>query len=134
MAGEEYLVVMTVLGTAMPILSIITWQIFKERHETRKLEYNKWKARYDHKANVKAPTLARESKGIVDLIGGLDSDKIKGILGALQEPEFEDEPEGSDIGDLIANVVQNNPSLVQGFLSGISKKKEGDTNGDQKYL
>jgi hypothetical protein len=134
MAGEEYLVVMTVLGTAMPVISIITWQIFKERHETRRLEYNKWKARYDHKTNVKAPALQRESKGIMDLIGGLDSDKIKGILGALQEPEFQDEPEGSDIGDLIANVVQNNPSLVEGFLSGITKKKEGNTDDNQKYL
>jgi len=70
-----------------------------------------------------------ETPPIMDLIKGLDADKIGGILEMLQNNE-EEPGEKSDIMSLIDKIP---PEAIQGILEGLNKNKEGAQDGHYQF-
>ena len=68
--------------------------------------------------DLKTPSV-HETPGVMELIKGLDTDKISGILELLQGSDEEPE-EKSDIMSLIDKVP---PEAIQGILDGLTQKK-----------
>ena len=67
--------------------------------------------------------LDKEEKGLGDLIKGLDTDKIKGLLDMVQGEEDED-GEGGGLGGIIDNLP---PDLVKNFVEGLKSGKKNET-------
>jgi len=63
----------------------------------------------------------KDENSILDLLKGIDKDKIGDILGMLQEGESEG---GSAITDIINNLP---PEVIEGFLSGLKNGKKQET-------
>ena len=119
------------ISVMAPMISIILYSIFKERADTRKIDYRKWKARFDNRnPKKKAPPAPPESKGIGGLLAGLDTDKISGILEALQDNTYADEDKADNLGDLLGNPAIQ--AAIQGFLK--PKKQQEEQQEEIKYL
>ena len=121
-----------VIGVTAPIVSLVVYSFFKERRDKAKMDFNKWKLKYQVKKGIHNKQLKKlekqkkmQNKGYGDLIDQLDSNKIKGILHSLRDKDLDiEDEEEADIGDVIANIVEENPDLVDGFLKGIGGKKQ----------
>ena len=118
------------ISVIAPIVSITLYSLFKERADTRKINYKMWKARFDNRhPKKKAPPATPESKGLGGLLAGLDGDKISGILEALQDNTYEDEDKADNLGDLLGNPAIQ--SAIQGFLK---KPKTENETPKESYL
>lgn len=75
----------------------------------------------------KAP-VEHEKAGVLELLGGLDKDKIAGILDLLQGggdvDDYEPEPK-SDLERLISNLP---PGVIEGFLKNIKGDQDQQEN------
>jgi len=65
----------------------------------------------------------KDENSILDLLKGIDKDKIGDILGMLQEGESEGGGGGA-ITDIINNLP---PEVIEGFLSGLKNGKKQET-------
>ena len=120
-----------VIGTLTPFLSIIIWSIFKERMQVYKYQFEKWKLQqYKKTPELRIPPKmlvpkTPEDKGIMGLLGGLDKNKIRGILEVLQGEEeglLEEAPEGKeDLMSYILDIVKDNPDVVKGLVDKFGK-------------
>ena len=123
------LIVCAIIGLVGSIIVTQMWQnnwIKKESFKLKKkniLDENRIKMKKLERelgvTNIKDTPEPPENKGILDLLKGLDKDKIEGILDMLQGGE-----EGEEPGGLGGIIDQLHPELVKGFLNGINKKKD----------
>lgn len=124
---SETMVALTVIGIVAPFIAIVTFQIFQERKETRKIKYKKWEKQF-YKRNpqmrLKPEQLKpeKEQKGLYDLLTNLDKDKIKDILGALQDNTYETDEELSPL-EQVLDIARKNPDLTKTFLNQIGAGK-----------
>jgi len=131
------LLALTVIGLVSTPLTIVMWNIFKERQQSKDINYKKWYTRQV----MKHPELRVPAKQVKDLIApkqdkpdmmslvkNLDIDKIKGLLSVAQAQGSDIEEGGGDIIDSLVGFAQDNPEIVQSFLSGFKNKgKQEDT-------
>jgi hypothetical protein len=136
---SETMVALTVIGLVAPFIAIVTFQIFQERKEARKINYKKWEKKFfkrNPEMRLKPEQLKPEQdkKGMLDLLTNLDKDKIKGILGALQDKTYEDEegPEQDKISQIIS-IAQQNPELVEAFLNKLGSGKSDGPNDEMFF-
>jgi len=123
------LIVCAIIGLVGSIIVTQMWQnnwIKKESFKLKKkniLDENRIKMKKLERdlgvTNIKDTPEPPENKGILDLLKGLDKDKIENILDMLQGGEEGEEPGG--LGGIIDHLP---PELVKGFLNGINKKKD----------
>jgi len=84
----------------------------------------------------KKPEPTPAQPGLLEQLGGLDIEKIQSLLSMVQKSDQVDdfdEPEtDNDIINTITNIANNNPELVQKFLSNLKTGENQDNN--QQYL
>ena len=79
------------------------------------------------KKGAKEPKID-DSGGLFDLLKGLDTKKISGVLEMLQGDDGEYSlPEDNSAG-MIGNFISENPELVKSFLDGVGQNKQETTN------
>jgi len=130
---DETFIIVSIIGLVGAILTTQLWQMNWFKRENFKLQKSNILAENRIKlkklerdlgiSKVKNP-IPQEQKGLMELLGGLDKDKISGILGLLGESE-EPQEEESEIGKLISNLP---PGVIEGFLESI-KKPPGEKGG-----
>jgi len=79
--------------------------------------------------NLQPPPMKTET-GILELLKGLDKDKIAGILEMLQGGNEETDLENEGIEGTLINFAKNNPDLVKNLISGLGSA--GANIGSQK--
>jgi len=121
------LISVSIIGIIGAIITTQLWQMNWFKRENFKIQksnvmsQNKIKLRKlerDLGLNKDKNVQPVEQKGILDLVKGMDRDKIEGILELLQNNEGSGEEGSGSILDQIP------PELIQGFLQGISKKND----------
>jgi len=121
------LISVSIIGIIGAIITTQLWQMNWFKRENFKIQksnvmsQNKIKLRKlerDLGLNKDKNVQPVEQKGILDLVKGMDRDKIEGILELLQNNEGSGEEGTGSILDQIP------PELIQGFLQGISKKND----------
>lgn len=127
----------TLISSFFGILGLMLFQHNKEKNMELKKKYEielfKLKKRESRKDKRLASTInTKPESSLLDLAKNIDSNKIGGILEALQgKDDYEDEQDEmlGGIGDIIAK----NPDLVQSFLGGLSKKKDNNETEIKGY-
>jgi len=135
---SEETLALAVIGTVTPMLIMVIYSLFAERRQDKKIDFDKFKMHYYSKnptlkpmRNTITPASTPKETGLIDLIQNLDSDKIKMLISAFGDKTGEYEPEtgrSGDIGDIIGDLIRNNPELVKGFLEGIKPKEKNPPN------
>ena len=120
-------ITVSILGIIGAIITTQLWQMNWFKRENFKIQ----KSNVMSQNKIKLRKLERdlglskdknvqpvEQKGILDLVKGMDRDKIEGILELLQNNEGSGEEGSGSILDQIP------PEIIQGFLQGITKKND----------
>lgn len=129
------------IGGSILITQLMQMNWFKRKdflfkQSMKRKEYNINFKKLEKQLGVKDKPI-KEEKSLLESVQGLDLNKIKGLIDMVQKTddgeggEYE-EPNENNITDIIANVVNDNPEVVQKFLDGLGSKKSGET--DQTYL
>jgi len=108
---------------------------FLFKQSMKRKEYNINFKKIERDLGIKDKPL-KEDKSLIESLQGLDMSKIKGLIDMVQKPgdneESYDEPNEDNITDIIANVVNDNPEMVQKFLNNLGSQKPGES--EQQYL
>ena len=125
------IVLATLISSIFGLIGLMMWQRNKEKNLQLKKEYEidmyKLKKRETRKDKKLGSTIkTTPDRGIMDLIGGLDRDKITGVLDLLQGSDGnysmdQDEP-SNDLG-VVGDLINSNPDLVKSFVDGFVKKQ-----------
>ena len=133
--NTEVAVVLTVGGIVGSILVTQMWQMnwFKRENfkmqKTNVMAENRIKMKkLERELGLKSSKtpVEHETPGVLDLLKGLDRDKIAGILEMLQDPDGSVDYDEPPKNDLLALIDKLPPGVVEGFL----KKLGGD--GEQE--
>jgi len=141
------MIAITVIGIVAPFIGIITFQIFQERKENKKYAYKKWYT----KQIMKHPELRLPAKdlknvitsnegapgpdkapSIMSLLGNLDSDKIKQVLGILQDEDIEIESYGDSLTDRLLGFAKDNPEIAGRVLDTVLGKVGGKKQQEEE--
>lgn len=137
--NTEVALILTVGGIVGSILVTQLWQLNWFKKERFKMQ----KSNIMAENRIKLKKLEREmgidtSKGasinekggVLDLIKGLDRDKIDGLLDLIGEKESDsDQADQSDLGKILKMIP---PSVIEGFVQKLSKGKQ-DSEQEKIY-
>jgi len=133
------IVLATLISSIFGLIGLMMWQRNKERNLQLKKNYEidmyKLKKRETRKDKKIGSTIkTTPDRGIMDLIGGLDRDKITGVLDLLQGSDGSysvDEDQGSNELGIVGDLINSNPDLVKSFVDGIASKNKSQDRTQQ---
>lgn len=135
--NTEVALILTVGGIVGSILVTQMWQMNYFKRENFKIKKSNVMAenrikmkKLERELGLKGSKtpVEHETPGVLDLLKGLDKDKISSILEMLQDNEVSDDYDEPPKSDLLALIDKLPPGVVEGFL----KKLGGDGEQEQK--
>ena len=117
--------VMMIIGTVINIqLLNHNWfkrQELKSRYKVKEIRERAKAKLPKAQARESNPSPGNSISGLLNLAKGLDSDQLHDLIDTYTG---EREPVGT--GDILEDIIQNNPELVKSFLDGFSKGGKKD--------
>jgi len=117
--------IITIIGTVINIqLLNHNWfkrQELKSRYKVKEIRERAKAKTKVRESEVEHPSSGSSISGLLNLAKGLDSDQLHDLIDTYTG---EREPVGT--GDILEDIIQNNPELVKSFLDGFTKGGKKD--------
>ncbi len=135
----EAIIITSIITTLGGYLALTRIQTFWDHKWDKNFSFEKWKLKeYSRRQKqardfkIKHPepkTVVNKAMDLIPLLNQLDPEQIKKLIDTFmpKEYEYEEDNTSNAIADLIGGV---DPSLIKGFLEGLSKNKK--SSGEEK--
>lgn len=127
MEGELIIVSIISLAGAILISTLYNRNWFKRENFKINIAAEKLKLKKLAKDLDIAPVKTSTDKGLIELLGNLDKDKIAGILDMLQSGSDTD-IESDGIENVLMNFASKNPELVKNLINGLGSAGANPNN------
>ena len=131
-----------IIGSIINLIGMIIFMHFRDNAWFKKENFKMQKSMVMSENKLKLKKLGRElgvdvgksvpaQLGLLEQLKGLDLDKVQGLLSMVQKPDdYAPEP---DLKGQLLDFANNNPEMVQNFLSGITQGQQQNKVSDKFY-